>query len=118
MALPHLDSHKLAGIRSQKREKKGEMRDDPPTQRYSNRESLEPIASCRTYKTKEHTWNSSFRCPAGARMANLLLIDNDPDLLPEEVAHLFPAPANRVEIVHTGADGLKRAADTRPDVIL
>src|SRR5262245_38179544 len=51
-------------------------------------------------------------------MANLLLIDNDPDLLPEEVAHLFPAPANRVEIVHTGADGLKRAADTRPDVIL
>jgi two-component system nitrogen regulation response regulator GlnG len=51
-------------------------------------------------------------------MANLLLIDDDPDLLPDQVAHVFPAPAHRVEVAHTGAEGLKRVADGRPDVIL
>ena len=40
-------------------------------------------------------------------MANLLLIDDDPDLLAERVTHLFPAPANRVEIARTAAAGLK-----------
>src|SRR5438552_10291318 len=52
------------------------------------------------------------------RMANLLLIDDDPDLLPDQVAHAFPAPAHRVEVAHTGAEGLERVADVRPDVIL
>src|SRR4051812_14205529 len=51
-------------------------------------------------------------------MANLLLIDDDPDLLPDQVRHVFPAPAHRVEIAHTGAEGLQRVADVRPDVIL
>jgi DNA-binding NtrC family response regulator len=51
-------------------------------------------------------------------MANLLLIDDDPDLLPDQVGHAFPAPAHRVEVAHTGAEGLKRALDVRPDVIL
>src|SRR6516225_1743143 len=51
-------------------------------------------------------------------MANLLLIDDDPDLLPDEVRHVFPAPAHRVEIAHTGSDGLDRLTDVRPDVIL
>src|SRR3954469_22902298 len=51
-------------------------------------------------------------------MANLLLIDDDPDLLPDQVGHVFPPPAHRVEVAHTGAEGLKRAADGRPDVIL
>ena len=36
-------------------------------------------------------------------MAHLLLIDDDPDLLPEKVRHLFPAPAHRVEIAYTVA---------------
>ena len=31
---------------------------------------------------------------------------------------MFPAPEHRVEIAHTGADGLKRVAATCPDVIL
>jgi DNA-binding NtrC family response regulator len=31
---------------------------------------------------------------------------------------VFPAPAHRVEIADTGAEGLKRAVDVRPDVIL
>src|SRR5262245_3232806 len=51
-------------------------------------------------------------------MANLLLIDDDPDLLPDQMRQVFPAPAHRVEIAHTGAEGLQRAADVRPDVIL
>ena len=42
-------------------------------------------------------------------MANLLLIDDDPDLLAERVAHLFPAPAHRVEIANSGAGGMERA---------
>src|SRR6516225_3757863 len=51
-------------------------------------------------------------------MANLLLIDDDPDLLPDQVRQVFPAPAHRVEIAHTGAEGLQRVAGVRPDVIL
>src|SRR3954463_14533489 len=51
-------------------------------------------------------------------MANLLLIDDHPGLLPDQVGHVLPAPAHRVEIAHTGTEGLERAADIRPDVIL
>src|SRR5436305_5863719 len=51
-------------------------------------------------------------------MANLLLIDDHPGRLPDQVGHVFPAPAHRVEIAHTGAEGLQRVADVRPDVIL
>ena len=40
-------------------------------------------------------------------MAHLLLIDDDPELLPEKVRHLFPAPAHRVEIAYTGSEGLR-----------
>jgi DNA-binding NtrC family response regulator len=54
----------------------------------------------------------------GKSVALLLLIDDDPDLLHDQVAHVFPAPKHRVEIAHTGAEGLKRVADTCPDVIL
>src|SRR6476619_2643586 len=51
-------------------------------------------------------------------MANLLLIDDHPGLLPDQVSPVFPAPAHRVDIAHTGAEGLERAAAARPDVIL
>ena len=51
-------------------------------------------------------------------MAHLLLIDDDPDLLPDQVRQVFPAPAHGVEIAHTGREGLERALDGRPDVIL
>jgi DNA-binding NtrC family response regulator len=51
-------------------------------------------------------------------MATLLLIDDDPDLLRDRVSHVFPAPAHRVEVAQTGAEGLKRAAARCPDVIL
>src|SRR6516225_9102168 len=51
-------------------------------------------------------------------MADLLLIDDDPDLLPDQMRQVFPAPAHRVEIAPTGGEGLERARDGRPDVIL
>src|SRR5262245_60755541 len=51
-------------------------------------------------------------------MAHLLLIDDDPDLLPDQVRQVFPAPPHRVEIAPTGSEGLGRARDVRPDVIL
>src|SRR6476661_4548481 len=51
-------------------------------------------------------------------MASLLLIDDDPDLLRDRVSHVFPAPAHRVEIAQTGAEGLERVAAACPDVIL
>src|SRR5947209_1877134 len=41
-------------------------------------------------------------------MAHLLLIDDDPALIREQVRQAFPAPAHRVEVAGTGADGLKR----------
>src|SRR5262249_38669475 len=56
--------------------------------------------------------------PGIARMANLLLIDDDPDLLPDQVGHVFPAPAHRLEVAYTGTEGLRRAPDVRPDGIL
>src|SRR5271157_6069821 len=51
-------------------------------------------------------------------MAHLLLIDDDPGLLPKKVRHVFPAPAYRVEVADTGAEGLERVAAATPDVIL
>src|SRR5258705_842720 len=61
-------------------------------------------------------------CVPGCRgeriMAHLLLIDDDPELLPDKVRHLFPAPAHRVEVASTGSEGLECIAAAPPDVIL
>jgi two-component system nitrogen regulation response regulator GlnG len=51
-------------------------------------------------------------------MAHLLLIDDDPDLIAEQVRQAFPRPQHRVEVAGTGADGLKRVRAEPPDVIL
>jgi DNA-binding NtrC family response regulator len=51
-------------------------------------------------------------------VAHLLLIDDEPDLLRDQVGHVFPPPAHRVAIARTGAEGLKRVAAACPDVIL
>ena len=51
-------------------------------------------------------------------MANLLLIDDDTALIPEQVRQAFPAPTHRVEIARTGAEGLERVREGSPDVIL
>src|SRR5262245_16483744 len=49
-------------------------------------------------------------------MAHLLLIDDDPALIPEQVRQAFPR--HRVDVAATGADGIARAAADPPDVIL
>ena len=51
-------------------------------------------------------------------MAHLLLIDDDPDLIREQVRQAFPAPAHRVEVAGTGAEGLEYVRTDPPDVIL
>src|SRR6516162_8726141 len=51
-------------------------------------------------------------------MAQLLLIDDDPDLTPEQVLPAFPAPAHTVAVAGTGAAGLERVRSEPPDVIL
>jgi two-component system nitrogen regulation response regulator GlnG len=51
-------------------------------------------------------------------MAHLLLIDDDPVLIPEQVRQAFPAPRSRVEVAGTGAEGLDRVRAEPPDVIL
>src|ERR1700747_2883361 len=51
-------------------------------------------------------------------MAHLLLIDDDPALIPAQVRQAFPAPRYRVEVAGTGAEGLERVGAGPPDVIL
>jgi two-component system nitrogen regulation response regulator GlnG len=51
-------------------------------------------------------------------MARLLLIDDDPAVIPEQVRQAFPAPRYHVEVAATGADGLARVRAAPPDVIL
>src|SRR5437879_10624772 len=51
-------------------------------------------------------------------MAYVLLIDDDPALIPEQVRQAFPARRYRVEVAETGAEGLERVRAEVPDVIL
>jgi two-component system response regulator AtoC len=51
-------------------------------------------------------------------MARLLLIDDDPMLIPEQVRQAFPSPAYRVEVARTGAEGIGCVRTEPPDVIL
>jgi DNA-binding NtrC family response regulator len=51
-------------------------------------------------------------------MAHLLLIDDDPAVIQEQVRQAFPAPAHRVEVAGTGAAGLDHVRVDLPDVIL
>jgi DNA-binding NtrC family response regulator len=51
-------------------------------------------------------------------MANVLLIDDDPTFIPEQVRQAFPPPDHRVQVACTGADGLARVQADAPHVIL
>jgi two-component system nitrogen regulation response regulator GlnG len=51
-------------------------------------------------------------------MAHLLLIDDDPAVIPEQVRRAFPRPAHRVDVASTGAEGLERVRTAPPDIIL
>src|SRR5262245_51925612 len=54
----------------------------------------------------------------GRPMIQLLLIDDDPAVIPEQVRQAFPAPRYRVEVAATGVEGLRRVGARPPDVIL
>ncbi|MBV8311784.1 MAG: sigma-54-dependent Fis family transcriptional regulator, partial [Planctomycetaceae bacterium] len=51
-------------------------------------------------------------------MADILHIDDDPDLIPRQVRLAFPAHTHCVEVARTGAEGLARVRADPPDVIL
>ena len=51
-------------------------------------------------------------------MAHLLLIDDDPGLIPEQVNQAFPAPSHRVEVATTGRAGLTCVRNSPPDAVL
>src|SRR5882724_10953854 len=51
-------------------------------------------------------------------MAHVLLIDDDPVLIPEQVRGAFSALRYRVEVAGTGAEGLEHVRANLPDVIL
>ncbi len=51
-------------------------------------------------------------------MAHVLLIDDDPVLIPEQVRQAFPTPRFRVEVASTGVEGIRRIGASTPDVIL
>src|SRR4051794_6683494 len=51
-------------------------------------------------------------------MTRLLLIDDDPALIPKQLRQAFPAPEYSVEVVRSGAKGLEFIRTNSPDVIL
>ncbi len=51
-------------------------------------------------------------------MADILLIDDDPALIPKQVRPAFPAHTHCVVVARTGAEGLARVRTDLPDVIL
>src|SRR3954466_329617 len=61
---------------------------------------------------------SCSRCTESERlMAHLLLIDDDPAVIPEQVRQTFSRP-HRVEVKSTGAAGIEHVRTNPPDVIL
>jgi two-component system nitrogen regulation response regulator GlnG len=51
-------------------------------------------------------------------MAHLLLIDDNPASIPDQLRQIFPPPAHRVEVADSGAAGLQRVQAEPPAVIL
>lgn len=51
-------------------------------------------------------------------MAHLLLIDDDPALIPKQLRQAFPIPTFHVEVKHTGVQGLARVRAEPPDVVI
>jgi two-component system nitrogen regulation response regulator GlnG len=63
--------------------------------------------------------DSSFIRPLSSlRTAHVLVISDDPDLVPEQLRRAFPAPAHRVQVARTGNVGLAHVRIESPDVIV
>jgi DNA-binding NtrC family response regulator len=50
--------------------------------------------------------------------AHLLLINDEPALLPEQLRRAFPGPMHRVQVAKNGTVGLERVRTSSPDVIV
>src|SRR5258708_17101597 len=55
---------------------------------------------------------------ATRKMARLLLIDDDPELIAEQVRSAFPASVHRLDVACTGSQGLQQVVASPPDVVL
>jgi nitrogen regulation protein NR(I) len=51
-------------------------------------------------------------------MAKLLLVDDDPKLILNQVTHVFASDGVQIDVAKTGADAIKRFARETPDVVL
>jgi two-component system nitrogen regulation response regulator GlnG len=51
-------------------------------------------------------------------MSHVLLVDDDPLFIAEQVRKLFPAPAHTLSIAKSGGDGISAVRDSPPDVVL
>ena len=51
-------------------------------------------------------------------MTRLLLVDDDPGLILEQVNHVFGGSGCEIEVARTGEDGVRQAATRMPDAIL
>ncbi|MDF2696648.1 MAG: Response regulator of zinc sigma-54-dependent two-component system [Labilithrix sp.] len=51
-------------------------------------------------------------------MAHVLLVDDDPVFIAEQVRQAFPAPEHTVTVAKSGAEGLELIHSTLPDVVL
>src|SRR5690349_12635730 len=52
------------------------------------------------------------------RMSRLLLIDDDPELLMDQVNHLFGPRGMLINVARSGREGLEKIERQRPDVVL
>src|SRR5260370_39151836 len=68
--------------------------------------------------TQTMTVPSFFADVSDPTVPHILLIDDDPVLIPEQVCQAFPGARYRVEVAGTGAKGLAHVRTEPPDVIL
>jgi DNA-binding NtrC family response regulator len=62
--------------------------------------------------------HETFDDPGVTRMAQLLLIDDDLAILPDQVRHALAPLAHQLTVAGTGAEGLDRLRASPPDVVL
>src|SRR5260370_36353974 len=51
-------------------------------------------------------------------MARLLIIDDNPALVLDQVNHVFGAAGHEITVARTGKEGVRRAAERPPDAVL
>src|SRR5882724_7597285 len=72
-------------------------------------------------KGRPETCDSMRCCSLSGRernMAHILLIDDDPGVIKDQLQAAFVAPEHRLDVAHSGADGVQLVRHDPPDVIL